>query len=152
EDSWLLTDDEFLADLEQRSIGPRQDVRETVRRLRAGELYTPLAILSSPSVHKYAEIADWHRKRQLENSVTDRLRQHNGMSGHVLIHPILDKKKTARSVTVHVLDTGKRVTVGTDSSKVHVGIFLASAISEKMVEGLRRTVTKFFTDMGLENI
>lgn len=149
EDSWLLTDDELCAYLEQRSVGRLQQIRDIVRRVRVGDLYSPIVLYSSPNVAKYEEIADSRRKRMNEKVLVASLRAECGVSGHLLLHPILDKRKTRRAVAVRIADSNSRLTVGRDSSRLLIGVFLSTAIDRRATEKARGLIAAFLTDMGL---
>ena len=123
-DSWVRTDSEFLESLEQRAVGDAQEVRELVRRLRRGDLYDPVALLSTPSIQLYSGLNASQAKRDLEHELTQSIRA-KGLK--LLVHFILDKGKTERQVAFVSEEDGGEVVVGSNSEQLLAGVFLSSS-------------------------
>jgi len=133
-DSWVRTDAEFLEHLDRNAIGEAQEVRELIRRLRRGDLYQPIALLTSPSIEAYSTINSIESKKQLEHE----LLQLASMKGiRPLIHFILDKGKTDREVKIKLEGTSRTITVGRSSRQLLCGLFISTdSISEPDRVGL----------------
>lgn len=132
-DSWLMTDDRFLDFLEDHGLGENQEVRELIRRLRRGDLYYPVALYESPSINLYSHLSDVSIKNAMEAELSRALK---GRGTKPLIHFILDKNKTERSVSILLSDHNKVVTIGNNSERLLSGIFISNpkiSESEKMM-------------------
>jgi hypothetical protein len=137
-DSWIRTDSEFLDYLDRKGIGDAQEVKDLVRRLRGGDLYTPIALLASPSIEAYASVSEITSKQKIEAAV---LRSANVKGVKILSHFILDKGKTERSISF-VDEFGSANTVGQNTRRLLCGVFAASSLSESD----RSSIAKAFVD------
>lgn len=134
-DSWRLTDEEMIQHLQSGSVGDAQAVEDMLRRLRLGDLYTPLVMARSSSVGAYKELAKIEVKRKIESAIRDKayekeIEKATREKGYekkcgpsFLVHFILDVRKTDRAINVQLRDTGKEMTLGTDSRSLLVGVF-----------------------------
>lgn len=120
--SWLLTDAQLLDVLEARGVGELQSVGELVRRLRLGDLYVPIFLGRTDDVELYESLNATEAKRALEQQLMKKIRAKGRAPGKLLVHLILDRKKTCRAVSVRVQGQGL-VDVGTDSRQLLIGIF-----------------------------
>jgi HD superfamily phosphohydrolase len=112
-----LTDQELL-DLLSGGENAHDLCGRLARRLMRGELYHPVLIASAPNIEAYRSIASAPAKRALEAALQGEFPE----GVHCIFHPILDVKKTRRSVRIK-LDTGAELTLGEDSARVLIGIF-----------------------------
>ena len=145
-DSWVRTDSEFLEYLDRTAIGEAQEVRDMVRRLRRGDLYEPIAMLTTPSVDLYAMLNGSEAKAKLETELMSRA----GVKGiRPLIHFILDKGKTDREVAFISAPNGKRYVVGKSSRQLLAGLFVSSSsVSESSKRSLATAFESVLADHG----
>jgi HD superfamily phosphohydrolase len=151
-DSWKLTDEELMNVYEHGSVGEAQNVKNLAQRLRTGNLYSPVVLLRTPTVDLYTKITRMEIKRKLEKEIRDSVfGKKTGRS--ILVHPILDWKKTDRSVDVIVRETGRRLTVGTDSKTLLLGVFSsARASSDKEQIRLREAAIRALQRFGFAEL
>ncbi len=123
-DSWLMTDDGFLDFLEEKGIGETQDVRELIRRLKRGDLYTPIALYESPDVDLYSMLSEKDFKASLEAELSRGLK---GRGVKPLVHFILDNRKTERAISFRLSDTGEHITMGSNSCRLLSGVFVSNS-------------------------
>ena len=121
--SWLLTDAGLLSHLEAKGVGELQDIGELVRRLKTGSLYQPIFLATIPETKLYETLGSTAKKRELEKEIAARLRSHGRSPGKVLVHLILDHKKTSRSVRAHVQGAAVPTVIGIDSKQLLIGVF-----------------------------
>lgn len=145
-DSWVRTDSEFLDYLDRHAIGEAQEVKDIVRRLRRGDLYEPIALLTTPSVDLYTSLSSSESKAELESELMNRA----GVKGlKPLIHFILDKGKTDREVAFKSDFDGKRYVVGKSSRQLLAGLFVSSsALSESSKRSLSAAFRHILEDRG----
>lgn len=149
-DSWLMTDDRFLDFLEDHGLGENQEVRELIRRLRRGDLYYPVALYESPSISLYSQLSDVKIKNAIEAELSRALK---GRGTKPLIHFILDKNKTERSVSILLSESKKILKIGKNSERLLSGIFISNpkiAESEKMM--IADLFKQILTKHGARNI
>lgn len=140
-DSWLMTDDGFLDFLEEKGIGETQDMRELVRRLKRGDLYTPIALYEMPNVDLYEKLSESEVKTSIESELSIIFR---GRGIRPLIHFMLDNKKTERAISFRLSDTKERITIGRNSKRLLSGIFVSNP---KITDAERKQLAKEF--MGI---
>lgn len=152
-DSWLRTDLELLDYLEKESVGEAQEVGEIVKRIRCGDLYYPLYLGRSLFINMYERLSNADVKKEMQNNLEEVIRSDLKLKTNILIHPILDSKKTSRSVEVTIRESGKKHIVGKDSKQLLIGIFLS-----KKVESITKThklnglVNNYLVDLGFTDI
>ncbi|MFH1940627.1 MAG: HD domain-containing protein [bacterium] len=151
-DSWRLTDEELMNVCEHGSVGEAQSVKNLAWRLRTGNLYSPVVLLRTPAVDLYSKITRMETKRELEKEIRDSV--YGKKTGRaILVHPILDWKKTDRSVDVLVRETSRRLTVGTDSKTLLLGVFSsARASSGKEQTHLRDAAIRALQRFGFSEL
>lgn len=136
-DSWKLTDLEYLGVLENGSHGESQSVGDIVKRLRCGDLYAPVALLSSGSVEMYKILSTVDSKREFESELSAWAKDKYSFKSPFLIHYILDWGKTDRAVETYIRDRRESVVVGFDSKRLLIGVFstkhIASAVQREGV-------------------
>ncbi len=140
-DSWLMTDDGFLDFLEEKGIGETQDIRELVRRLKRGDLYTPIALYETPNIDLYAKLSESDVKTSIESELSQIFK---GRGIRPLIHFILDNKKTERAISFRLSDTKERITMGRNSKRLLSGIFVSNS---KTTDSERKQLAKEFMDI-----
>lgn len=152
-DSWLKTDLEFYTYLENESKGEHQAIGELVKRIKIGDLYSPLSLLSSTSIDKYNNITNIDNKNELEKSLSIELFPIIGRKLEILIHPILDYKKTDRAVTAFIRERNESIIIGKDSKVILLGVFTPSntASTEKRRQ-ISIIIEDFFKKLGFDEI
>lgn len=130
-DSWIMTDDELLFDLEKRGIGEAQDVADLIRRLRRGDLYHPVALYRTRGTAAYAALNRIERKREFERQLARYAKRDLKFSTRILVHYICDKRKTDRAIEVVIAETGDQQFIGNDSDVLLIGIFSSSQLTSK---------------------
>ncbi|MHC8345920.1 HD domain-containing protein [Pseudomonas sp. RT6P73] len=148
-DSWILTDHEFLDRLERTALGESQEVKELVSRLKCGDLYQPIVLLSSDGVEQYARLSTIESKGRLEKEI---IKNFKGKAAKVLVHFILDNGKTQRSVTFFSEDDFCVKEVGANTHRVLAGLFVANSISEQDRQAMRSMFVTALSGEGLHNI
>ncbi len=155
-DCWRMTDDEFLSELENESIGENQMIRKTIRRLRLGDLFECIDVWSSTSSAMYGTLSGARAKRTLEKEVEEIARQQGAARLRVCLHLILDRKKTCRSLTYFDLEDRKVKIVGTDSDALLVGGFITNAKANRISEHDRsaygRAIISVLEQAGLQRL
>lgn len=151
-DSWIYTDDELISKLETAARGEAQEVAELARRVRAGDLYMPLALLESTSVDLYAELSDSNRKREIERDIQNALRDGGQSAGGVLLHVIQDSKKTRRAVSVICDDSDEELVIGTDSQRLLIGIFSSRKLPGAQALQLKFEAMRILRNAGATNL
>ena len=122
-DSWILTDDELLFSLERRGIGDAQDVANIVKRLRRGELYCPVGLFQTRKTSAYVANNKIENKRDLERQLAKFAREELKLHTNILVHYILDKKKTDRAVEIIIAESDERKIIGNNSDVLLIGVF-----------------------------
>lgn len=146
-DSWVRTDGEFLEYLERTAIGDAQEVRNLIRRLKAGDLYEPILLVGSPSIDTYAALSSIEIKRELE---ADIIRESKVKGVKIIAHFILDKGKTERAVSF-VNEHGEKRTVGQNSRKILCGLFVSSSSTEAEKRALFNACSQLLRGRGVED-
>lgn len=124
-DSWLKTDLELFNYLEMKSLGDSQEVKVLINKIRCGELYEPIYLGTTDNVSIYEKFSSVLSKRKLEENVESLLKDKFSERVDVLIHPILDNKKTDRSVSTIIRETEENLTIGEDSKQLLIGVFVS---------------------------
>lgn len=155
-DDWRLTDDELLSELDVRSVGEQQFVSQTIKRLRAGDLFECIGVWRSSATGTYQQLSEGPRKRELERELEREIVQSGGPRLRLCVHYILDRKKTCRSLSYFDLDRGETRTVGYDSDILLVGVFVTNArvtqMSGQEHERAKRTSVRVLESAGLEKL
>jgi len=126
-DSWKLTDEELLQELEVATVGEHQVIGQIVRRLKLGALFECVGIWSANDADQYAFVSQANEKRKIEQQI-ERIAVDNGAARlRCCLHYILDHKKTCRSFRYLDLSTNEPRTVGFDRTTLLVGLFVTNA-------------------------
>lgn len=150
-DSWRYVDDEFLSYLENASAGEAQEVSRLSKRLRVGDLFPVIGVWTTPSVGLYDSLNSVKAKREIEKLIEDRAEVRKTEKLKLCLHPIKDVKKTRRSVQLYLEDADREITIGTNSSDLHVALFATnerSGLSARTMEQYRVSAEKVFKDLG----
>jgi HD superfamily phosphohydrolase len=151
--SWVHTDAELLSIMEKNGIGDAQAVGDLVKRLRVGDLYTPIVLLQSPSIDFYENISNVENKARFESTIVDFAKKEFNSSIRIILHLILDKGKTERAVTLKIKETGEHRVVGSNSKNLLIGVFLSkNSLSEKKSSLLATKIKELLNEFGLKEI
>ncbi len=126
-DSWKLTDDELLSELEVTSVGEHQLIRQIIRRLRLGDLFECIEVWATPQTGPYDLLSEAGKKRRLEREIEREAMEAGASRLRLCLHYILDRKKTCRSLQYHDLTSRRQRIVGHDSNVLLIGAFVANA-------------------------
>lgn len=151
-DSWKFTDLELLYHVEQMAKGVQQDVGELSRRLRGGELYYPVVLSQSSDVDSYYNLSGIATKRLVEHELEQVAKGKLKAKCKLIFHPILDRKKTNRSVDVIVRESGDALCMGVDSSRLLLGLFSSAELSKKDAVQLRAMFNSAMDARGVTRI
>jgi hypothetical protein len=149
-DNWRLTDEELI----QRflgEIGDSQSIKEITCRLRLGQLYTPIMLARSPSIDAYKTLNLIATKREIERKIRKAVYQ-NRPGPQMLVHFILDVKKTNRSVKVNYLETKKTEVLGVDSRCLLIGVFASKPVNSKESKALQSESGKVVSEAGCKDL
>lgn len=150
---WVHTDAELLNLLERETVGETQAVGDLIKRLRVGDLYDPIFLFSSPNVEAYDLISMPNSKFEIEKAITDFARVSLGLNLKLIVHFILDKKKTRRSIPVIIRESKKTKLIGYDSKSLLVGIFSAKgSVPEKHMAALREHIFNVMATGGVAGL
>lgn len=151
-DSWLMTDDELLHFFQRHSLGDSQSVKQMLHRIRLGNLFAPILLCRSPNVELYKKFSSINTKRKIEKEIRDQVYgKKTGRS--ILVHSILDYRKTDRAVSVIIKGTDRSFTIGQDSSTLLLGIFVSSPPSSRKDQmNLEKAAMKVLSDFGFKKI
>ena len=152
-DTWLKTDLELYNMLEKDSVGDAQEIGNLIRRIKCGDLYFPVALVRSKKVSLYKHFSSIESKRELERSLSIKIKRCIDFPSEIIIHPILDVKKTQRSVTIIEEKTKKSITIGEDSKQLLIGIFIPNEItSDVKLKKVNELIKDFLIEQGLPDI
>ena len=152
-DSWIYTDLEFLYLLEEACIGEAQEASVLVKRIQVGDLFSPAALLKSPSVERYKFLTGYANKKEFERKLSQRVEDKYRKKIKPLLHVILDWGKTERAVGFVCMDNGAKCVVGEDSKLLLIGIFLPDeGLNERIVEIVNFEALAILEDLSVENI
>lgn len=104
----------------------RYNPSQIVARLMTGDLYNCLLILETTDISKYPEFLDYSQRVNIEAELETRIKTEKKFSRlSVGIHPILDKSKTERQLSITFDDDNTTSIIGDCSSrKLLIGIFI----------------------------
>lgn len=106
-------------------ITGKQNPSQTVARLMTGDLYDCLSILETDDADRYESFVDYQKRILIEAELEARIRREKGFSAvRIGLHPILDKKKTKRQLSVVFSDNTRTLIGDCSSSKLLIGVFL----------------------------
>lgn len=108
----------------EKLLSSSSDVANVVSRLMIGDLYGCIGLYTTSELSCYKDIAKPARRAQLENALSNVLRDLGPRfrSASISIHAIEDINKTERQIQ-YVNARGRRVTMGHPSSRVLIGLF-----------------------------
>jgi HD superfamily phosphohydrolase len=151
--SWVHTDAELLTILEKHGIGDAQAVGDLIKRLRLGDLYTPVVMVQSPSIQYYEELSNVTIKSEIEAAITEFAKRELNMNIKIIFHLILDKGKTQRAVSVRVKETGETKTIGKNSKNLLIGCFTSkNVLPERAAAKLSAHIVELLAGFGLKKI
>ena len=127
--SWAYTDDGFLEHLEEEALGEKQEIADLVRRIRCGDLYSPILMERSTEIQHYKRLSSPEVKADLVHRIESDILRRCGMSTKAIFHVILDAGKTERAIPVEI-DDGPTMEIGQNSRSLLVGIFLSRPWSQ----------------------
>jgi len=149
-DSWLLTDDELIQQF-LNQVGDGQDIKEIARRLRLGQLYSPVLLGRSNSINMYRTLNRNVVKRDVEKLI--RKAAYQDRSGpQLLVHFILDVKKTERAIRVGIRETSSPMVIGGDSRCLLIGVFASTQPTARELATLRRESVRVLSEYGCAGI
>lgn len=104
----------------------RYNPSQIVARLMTGDLYDCLLILETTDVSKYPEFLDYSQRVNIEAELEVRIKAEKEFSRlSIGVHPILDKNKTERQLSITFDDDNKSSIIGDCSSrKLLIGVFI----------------------------
>lgn len=149
-DNWRMTDDELIQHFLSQ-VGDGQDIKELSRRLRLGQLFTPVLIGRSTSVDAYRRLNRIGTKRDIEKAIRKSAYQKR-TGPQLLVHFILDMKKTERAIRVAVKETGSPMVIGRDTSRLLIGVFASTQPTVREMTNLRREANRVLADYGCAGI
>jgi HD superfamily phosphohydrolase len=150
---WVHTDAELLNLLEKETIGETQAVGELVKRLRVGDLYDPIILCSSPNIEAYELSSMPNSKFEIEKKICEFARITFGLNLKLIVHFILDKKKTRRSIPILIRESNELQIIGQDSKSLLVGVFSArDKIPEKHLPALREYIFSLMEKAGVAEL
>jgi len=141
-DSWIMTDEELLHYLEQRSRGEHQFIGEITRRLRVGDLFECVGLWQRQGADPYDRISSVRVKRAIESDVAARATAEGVGRLRLCLHFIKDDRKTCRRIALREIDTGGEIIVGENSDELLVGLFVTNFRSRKIRESEREVFTR----------
>ncbi len=151
-DSWLKTDLELL-DYLGLSRGESQEIPQLAKRIKCGDLYTPICLTTSNFTDLYLKFSNITSKKNIEDRLSEKVRDTLKLNLKLLIHPILDNRKTDRSVDVVIRETKEKRRIGTDSKQLLIGVFISKELSSSdKLENLRRLILSFLVEEGMTDI
>ena len=98
--SWSQTDDGFLSTLEKQAIGEYQHVASLIRRVRTGDLYSPIFLERSSDTDLYTTLSSPDTKKRIVEHLEKVILRKLNVSRKVIFHVILDLAKTERAVAL----------------------------------------------------
>lgn len=152
-DSWIYTDLEFLYLLEEACIGEAQEASVLVKKIQLGDLFSPAALLKSPSVDRYKFLTEYANKKDFEKRLSVRLEEKYRKKIKPLLHVILDWGKTERKISFVSKDNGAKCAVGVDSKWLLIGIFLPDDdLSDRILEIVNFEALAMLKDLGVHDL
>ncbi len=149
-DNWRMTDDELIQYFLSQ-VGEAQLIKELSRRLRLGQLFIPVLIGRSAAIDTYRTLNRMDTKREIEKEI--RKAAYRDRAGpQILVHFILDNKKTERAVEVILRETGERTVIGRDTQCLLIGAFASMPPTPKEATVLQAEAVRVFAKYGCGNI
>lgn len=148
--SWSQTDDGFLNTLEKQAIGEWQHIASLVRRVRTGELYSPIFLERSPDTEMYSLLSSPETKKSIVEDIEKVVLRKLNVSRNVIFHVILDSAKTERAIALEI--DGRHSTVlGKNSNSLLVGIFLSKSLPEgsRVARQVHSAIRDYVRELGL---
>ncbi|MDE3098724.1 MAG: HD domain-containing protein [Verrucomicrobiota bacterium] len=149
-DNWRLTDEELIQ-MFLGQIGDSQSIKIITSRLRLGQLYTPIMIARSPSVESYKFLNLIATKREIEKQIRKAVYK-DRPGPQILVHFILDVKKTDRSVKITCKETQKQEVIGFDSRCLLIGVFASKPVKSKESLILKNESIRILSENGCKDI
>ena len=149
-DSWSQTDDGFLNSLEKHAIGEYQHVASLIRRVRTGELYSPIFLERSSDTEMYQILSSPDAKKRIIEHLEKVVLRKLNVSRNVIFHVILDVGKTERAVALEI-DGHQNYVLGKNSKSLLVGIFLSKSLPEGswVARQVRAATRDYVRELGL---
>lgn len=148
---WLQTDYDLLSKLAQ-NIGDSQEIAELAKRIKVGDLYTPVTILESSSIEPYENVSKVDSKNLLETEIANYSKSVLKLNIRPIIHFILDKGKTNRAITVYLKESHEEYLIGENSKKLLIGLFTSRAdISAKQRSELELKLIELLGKFNINN-
>lgn len=132
-DSWKLTDEELLRELEVSSVGEHQVIGQIVRRVRLGQLFECVGVWCSLDTTHYKRLSGAESKREIELKIEHAAVNIGAQRFRCCIHFILDNRKTCRATRYWDLTLNEERVVGYDSQLLLVGLFITNSRVQGMV-------------------
>lgn len=151
-ESWQLTDLELLDFLTNKSVGEHQDISRLIKKLKIGDLFHPIILLSIKNVHKYKELSKIQKKRSLEDNIKKVIKKDFGVSVNCIFLPILDNKKTERAIEIIIRENNKIETIGNNSAQILIGIFLSSKLTNMQEKAIKKNIFHILNNEDISNI
>lgn len=107
-------------------VNIRYNPSKIVSRLMTGDLYQCLMILETTDISKYGVFVEYAKRITLEDELEAKIRATKEFSRlNIGIHPILDRNKTERQLTIRIKGMDDAIVIGdTASNKLLIGIFI----------------------------
>jgi len=152
-DSWLLTDLDLFNTLEKLSTGAAQEIGYLIKKIRCGDLFHPIFLGSSPSIETYSTFSNIKTKRVFERELIREIKEKLKVNVILIIHPILDLKKTDRSINVSIREYSTEKTIGINSKQLLLGVFISKEIlSDVKCRNAKNLIVEFLERKGLKNL
>jgi HD superfamily phosphohydrolase len=149
-DNWRMTDDELTLHF-LNQVGEGQSIKELTRRLRLGQLYTPVLIGRSTATQVYKKLNLISSKRAIEKAIRKSVFLDRA-GPQILLHFILDSKKTERAIKFLVKETRAPMTLGTDVHRLLVGVFTSSPVNSKDHASLQNESLRVLANYGCTDV
>lgn len=162
-DSWRMTDEELIHHF-LLNVGDSQVVKELSRRLRLGQLYSPLFLGRSSSSENYKKLNAIAAKREIEleikreadqllgRTVYNNTKSREASLPFLILHFILDRKKTKRSVPVVIQEGGSKRVVGEDTDQLLIGLFVSRQVPIREQNAIKTAAFKLLGQHGIHDI
>ena len=147
-EDWILTDNELMVLLLKWGIGDFQHIGQIIHRLQLGSIYNPITLQSTLDTSQYKKISTIRFKRAFEKE----FKKISRLRGDVVFHPILDNKKTNRSILYTDKESGEEALLGHDSKKLLIGIFTSvNQITESNSIAYEKICLDMLAERGVQN-
>jgi HD superfamily phosphohydrolase len=149
-DSWRMTDEDLIQHF-LTQVGESQGIKELTRRLRLGELFTPILIGRSSAVNAYRYLNKIETKRKIETQIKAIASQ--SKSGlQILVHFILDLKKTERALRIVLKETCAPMILGHNSESLLIGVFASAPMTAKEAKAIATATRSVLRENGCGEI